>query len=431
LKTDDRPSRRKLEPLLGGVALLLLLVGCVVVLRPFMSALMWAGVLSFSLYPLQRVFTRWFRGGRTLAACLVTLTVALVLVGPVIWIGFTLAEDGKQLANATRRWFLKMPDVAPSWVSGVPVLGAELADYWSEYADGRRHWLEQLEKASQDPPPPKATLVPEGPDGRVLDEPPVVEPTAAETAAALAKREQAKADSPKLVILVGRSIAWARTGLISAGVAVGNGVVQVLVSVFLAFFLLRDAEVLADRTGLAVDRLTGGRGRHLMQVAGSTVKGVVYGILGTALVQALVAGVGFGIAGVPGAVLLAVLTFFFAISPFGPPIIWIPAALWLFSQGEVGWGVFMSLWGLFGISSVDNFLRPYLISQGSKLPFALIFCGVIGGALAFGFVGVFLGPTLLAVAFRLIEEWAVDPAAARLAPGAPSPSSAQIPSAPP
>ena len=413
---------------MGGVALLLLLVGCVVVLRPFLTALMWAGVLSFSLYPLQRVFTRWFRGGRTLAACLVTLTVALVLVGPVIWIGFTLAEDGKALATATRRWFLEMPDEAPKWASGVPLLGSELADYWSEFADGRRHWLEQLEKASQDPPPPKAVQVPVGTNGEILDDPPVVPPPpAAEVATELAKRGQAKADSPKLVVLIGRSIAWARTGLISAGVAVGNGVVQVLVSVFLAFFLLRDAQVLSERIGVAVDRLTGGRGRHLMQVAGSTVKGVVYGILGTALVQALVAGVGFGIAGVPGAVLLAVLTFFFAIIPFGPPIIWIPASLWLFSQGEAGWGVFMALWGLFGISSVDNFLRPYLISQGSKLPFALIFCGVIGGALAFGFVGVFLGPTLLAVAFRLIEEWAVDPAAARLAraeAAAPEPESA-------
>jgi predicted PurR-regulated permease PerM len=123
-------------------------------------------------------------------------------------------------------------------------------------------------------------------------------------------------------------------------------------------------------------------------------------------------------------VLLGVLTFFFAILPFGPPIIWIPAALWLFSQGTMGWGVFMVIWGLFGISSVDNFLRPYLISQGSKLPFALIFCGVIGGALAFGFVGVFLGPTLLAVAFRLMEEWSMAPTeAAEIAPIAPVPES--------
>jgi predicted PurR-regulated permease PerM len=132
---------------------------------------------------------------------------------------------------------------------------------------------------------------------------------------------------------------------------------------------------------------------------------VIYGILGTAVVQALVAGLGFWIAGVPGAVLLAVLTFFFAVVPFGPPLIWLPASFWLFAQNEPGYGVFMLLWGFLGISSVDNFLRPFLISQGNKMPFALIFCGVIGGALAFGLVGVFMGPTLLAVTFRLIKEW--------------------------
>lgn len=402
-----RPAKRKLEPLLGGLALVLLLVGCVVVLRPFLSALIWAIVLSFSLYPLQRVFTRWFRGGRTLAACLVTLTVSLVLVGPVLWIGITLAEDGKDLASATRRWFLEMPDEAPGWVSGVPVLGEELSGYWEQFAESRRNWVEQLEKASQDAHVPKATVVPQTPDGGVD------EAAAAAMAARLPGGERREgvrsADSPKLVVLIGRSIAWARTGLISLGLAVGNGVVQVLVSAFLAFFMLRDAQVLSERLGVAVDRLTGGRGKHLMQVAGMTVKGVIYGILGTALVQALVAGVGFAVAGVPGAVLLSVLTFFFALIPMGPPIIWIPAALWLFSQGMVGWGVFMVMWGIFAISGVDNILRPYLISQGSKLPFVLIFCGVIGGAVAFGFVGVFLGPTLLAVSFRLIEEWSRVP----------------------
>jgi predicted PurR-regulated permease PerM len=143
----------------------------------------------------------------------------------------------------------------------------------------------------------------------------------------------------------------------------------------------------------------------LLKVAGNTVRGVIYGILGTALAQAFVAGLGFWIAGVPGAVLLSVLTFFFAVIPFGPPLIWLPASLWLFTQDRPGFGVFLLLWGLLGISSVDNFLRPYLISQGSKMPFVLIFCGVIGGALAFGLVGVFLGPTMLAVGFRLIEEW--------------------------
>jgi predicted PurR-regulated permease PerM len=396
-------TRRKLEPLLGGVALLLLLVGCVVVLQPFLSALMWAMVLAFSLYPLQRRFTRWFRGSRTLAACLVTLTLTVVLAGPVVWIGFSLAEDGKALTTATRKWFLSMPDEAPTWVSRMPVVGTELADYWEDFAMGRRLWLDQLEKASQDPPP-RAKIVVEGAPDVVVDAIPVPP-----SAAASPVTGPGRPESPGVVLLLGRLIAWARTGLISVGLAVGHGVAQVLVSAFLTFFMLRDAQVLSERLGVAVDRLTGGRGRHLMNVAGATVKGVIYGILGTALAQAVVAGIGFGMAGVPGAVLLGCLTFFCAVIPFGPPIIWIPAALWLFSQGSPGWGMFMLVWGVLGISGVDNFLRPYLISQGSKMPFVLIFCGVIGGALAFGLVGVFLGPTLLAVAFRLIEEWAVAP----------------------
>jgi predicted PurR-regulated permease PerM len=182
-------------------------------------------------------------------------------------------------------------------------------------------------------------------------------------------------------------------------------VTQVLISAFLTFFLLRDAPVLAARLAVAVERLAGERGQHLIKVAGDTVRGVIFGILGTAIAQALVAGLGFWIAGVPGAVLLSVLTFFFAVVPFGPPLIWLPAALWLFAQDRPGMGVFMLIWGGLVISGVDNFLRPSLISQGSKMPFALIFCGVIGGALAFGLVGVFLGPTLLAVAFRLVDEW--------------------------
>jgi predicted PurR-regulated permease PerM len=123
------------------------------------------------------------------------------------------------------------------------------------------------------------------------------------------------------------------------------------------------------------------------------------------LVQAVMAGIGFFVAGVPGAALLALLTFFLSAVPIGPPLVWIPASLWLFSQGSNGWGIFMVIWGV-GVSSVDNIVKPWLISQGSDMPFLLIFFGVLGGALAFGFIGVFIGPTLLAVGYRLLTEWA-------------------------
>lgn len=132
----------------------------------------------------------------------------------------------------------------------------------------------------------------------------------------------------------------------------------------------------------------------------------MYGLLGTALAQGFVATIGFAIAGVPAALLLGVATFLLSLLPIGPPLIWGSVAIWLFYQGTVGWGIFMLLWGFFLISGVDNVVKPLLISRGSNLPFILVLFGVFGGVLAFGFVGVFIGPTLLAVGFSLIKEWA-------------------------
>jgi predicted PurR-regulated permease PerM len=184
-------------------------------------------------------------------------------------------------------------------------------------------------------------------------------------------------------------------------------------SIFITFFLFRDGIAVGQRLNAAVERIGGERGGHLLTVAGKTVRGVVYGILGTALAQAVMAGIGFIVAGVPGAALLALLTFFFSVVPvLGTALVWGPAAIWLFHQGSTGWGIFTLIWGL-GVANIDNVVKPWLISQGSDMPFILIFFGVLGGALAFGFIGVFLGPTLLAVGFRLVEEWS---ASARPAP---------------
>jgi predicted PurR-regulated permease PerM len=406
MENGVKNKRLKVEPLLGGLALILLLMGCFSVLKPFITALLWATILAYSLYPLQRLFTRWFRGSRTLAACFVTLTLSVILAGPIFLIGFSIAQDGKDFANAARKCFLEAPDQAPAWVAQAPVVGKELSVYWSNFAEDRKRWVEQLDKAVKTPPPrPKIVL--ENGDEFVVEEAPA--PAVVDEVAAKSDGANVSKNPPHVVVLLGQFLSWARSGLIAVGLAVGQGVTQILLSAFLAFFLLRDAPILAERLTIAVDRLAGGRGQHLIKVAGGTVRGVIYGILGTAIAQALVAGLGFWIAGLPGAALLSVLTFFFAVIPFGPPMVWLPSSLWLFAQNKPGMGIFLLLWGLLGISSVDNFLRPYLISQGSKMPFILIFCGVIGGALAFGFVGVFLGPTLLAVGFRLIEEWSSGP----------------------
>lgn len=400
----EKPPKQRpwnTEPLLGGIALVLLLVGCVLVIRPFMSALMWAIILSYTLSPLQRRFTKWFGGRRTLAACLVSLSVTIMFAGPVVFIGMSLAEDGKELAGATRDWFMKAPEEPPGWVAGVPLLGDELGSYWRGFAQDRKRWMSELDEQVKVDPASRSDSEAEALE---IDEAIVAEVAETVTQGDLDAAKVSEG-SPHVIVWLGNFLSWARTWLLSSAKAVGQGVFQVLFSAFLAFFLLRDAPELSRRLAVTVERLAGKRGQHLIKVAGDTVRGVIFGILGTALVQALAAGLGFWIAGVPGVVLLAVLTFFFAVIPYGPPLIWGPAAIWLFSQDKTGYAVFMLIWGLGVISSVDNFLRPFLISQGSKTPFALVFVGVIGGALAFGLVGVFLGPILLAVVFRLIAEW--------------------------
>lgn len=408
MQEAERQNRFKVEPWLGGIALLLLLIGCVVVLKPFLSSLMWAVILSYSLYPLQRRFTLWFRGSRTLAACFVTLTMTLMLAGPVLLIGLRLVEDGRAFASATKNWFLSAPQKTPEWIVEMPLIGEEIAAYWTEFSDDRNRWIEDLEKAS-------AASRHSVPDGKLAEEAKDGTPVndVDTNALADAKAEEAKEMSEKLVALLGRSLGVAQKALVTAGLAVGQGVTQVILSVFLAFFFLRNESDLSDRLKVGVERLAGARGKHLLKIAGDTVRGVVYGVLGTALIQSVIAVIGLTIAGVPGAVFLGVVTFFLAvILPFGPPIVWIPATLWLFAQDQPGWGVFMALWGLLAISSVDNVVRPLIISQETKMPFVLIFCGVIGGALAFGLVGLFLGPTMLAVAYRLIDEWSANPALA-------------------
>lgn len=384
----DAPVREKqvrlaLTP--GMLTLLVLALGCLMVMRPFFSALMWAIILAYILYPLQRSFTRWFRGSRTVAACFVSLTIGILIAGPVVLIGMSLAEDGRQLGNATRTWFMEVPETAPAWVEALPVAGGEITEVWSAVAEDRDRWMSHLDRAVKD-----ADIIVEEAQIQTDQSGELLEETVS---------------SPRVVAILGDFLSWSRRALVKAGLAVGAGVAQVVMSIFLAFFLLRDAPLLAERLGVVAERLGGTRGRHLLKVAGGTVHGVIYGILGTALIQAVFAGVGFAIAGVPGAVLLGVLTFFFAVIPFGPPIVWLPAALWLFAQGSPGWGVFLLIWGALGISSVDNIIRPLLISQGTRMPFVLVFCGLIGGALAFGLVGIFLGPVLLAVGFRLLDEW--------------------------
>jgi len=343
-------NRSKLERNISGIAALLLLAGCLLVLRPFASALLWAVVLCFSSWPVYHRVLALVRGRHTLAALLMTLGMILILLLPFVVIGATVADNVHELITAVRHMIDTGPPGPPDWLTKLPIVGPRAADYWTSVAT----------------------------------------------------------DSSKLLREAKRLIEPARILLLTIGKGLVSGLLELSLSMLIVFFLFRHGEAIAERLSAAVERVAGERGRHLLTLAGKTVRGVVYGILGTALVQAVMAGIGFAIARVPGAGVLALLTFFLSVVPVGPPLIWVPAALWLFHQGSIGWGIFMLIWG-FGVSSVDNLVKPWLISQGSDLPFLLIFFGVLGGALNFGFIGVFLGPTLLAVGYRLVTEWANKP----------------------
>jgi predicted PurR-regulated permease PerM len=201
----------------------------------------------------------------------------------------------------------------------------------------------------------------------------------------------------------------AREALVAAGLIIGEGVLQLTLIAFIGFFFYRDGRALVEALRNALARVAGNLSGRLLEIVGGTINGVVYGIVGTGIAQALAAAIGYLVAGVPGALMLAFLTFFLSIIPAGPAVLWIGATVWLFLEGRPGWALFMALWGFFVISGIDNVVKPILISRGASLSFGLVLLGVFGGVLAFGFVGIFLGPTLLAVGFNLARLWATPP----------------------
>jgi predicted PurR-regulated permease PerM len=341
--TDERP---KLEQYLSWLVLAILLACCLLVLRPFISAMLWAVVLTSSSWPLYCRLTGWLGGRRNLAAAGMALAMVMIILLPFVVIGTTLGSNVTEWTAAVKSWIASGPQAPPDWLAGVPLVGPKLVAQWQSLA----------------------------------------------------------ADTSRIFSEAARFIEPLTAWLLQGGLALGGGLIELALSILLAFFLFRDGAAMAERISLVVVRIAGERGRQLLSVAGDTVRGVVYGILGTALAQAVLAGIGFRIAGVPGSGMLALLTFFLSVVPIGPPLIWLPASLWLFHEGSSGMGIFMLIWGV-GVSSVDNFVKPWLISQGSDLPFILIFFGVLGGVMAFGFIGAFIGPTLLAVCYRLVKEW--------------------------
>ncbi|MDP1595619.1 MAG: AI-2E family transporter [Methylotenera sp.] len=325
----------------------LLIIGCIFVLYPFMAAVLFAAVICVFTWPLyQRV---WRQLGRrdTLAAITMTLLLLVALILPMAYLVMNLADSATILLDEAQTTLQNLQPFAPEWIKNLPLVGSQLAEFWQRAAVSHEELMRLLSQYSE----PMRKFMLQG---------------------------------VQLVM---------------------GGFLQLLLVVFVAFFFYRDGAYLAKIVVAILRRLGGELGEEMLQLSCNTVKGVMLGIFGTALAQAAVALFGFWLAGAPLPLLLALATFFLSVVPVGPPLIWGGAALWLYNHGDHGWAIFLALYGLLAISSVDNLVKPILISHSSHLPLLLVVLGVLGGALAFGFIGIFLGPTLLAVGLTLITHW--------------------------
>lgn len=338
----------RIEQYARVAAVALLVLGCVLVLRPFVGAIFFAGVLCFSTWPAFTWLRDRWNGRNSLAALALVFGFVVLLVLPVALAAQSLIVHSAGLVEALRGFLVARQSIElPDFIRDLPFLGAWLNDYWVMVMQSREE-LVALAKRLADP---------------------------------------------------------AKTMLLAMGGAIGEGVIQILIALFVAFFFYRDGERVRRILDEGMTRVAGPHGEALVTTAQGAVKGVVYGLLGTALAQAAVALVGFLIAGVPGALLLAALTFVLSLIPMGPVLIWGGAAAWLYSNDQIGWAIFMVVWGAAVISSVDNFVKPILMSRAGNLSMLLVVLGVFGGAIAFGFIGLFVGPALLAVGWSVIKTW--------------------------
>ncbi len=325
----------------------LLIVGCFFVLRPFMAALLFAAVFCVFTWPIyQRV---WLLLGKRDALAAVTMTVflSIAVILPMAYLATNLAESAAILIDEAQVTLKNLQPQAPEWVSSLPLVGESLAESW----------------------------------------------------------QRAVVSHEELMKLLSQYAEPLRKFILQAVQMMMGGFLQMLLVAFVAFFFYRDGRRLANGIVLMVRRLGGELGEEMLTLSCNTVKGVMLGIFGTALAQSTVALFGFWLAGAPMPLLLALATFFLSVIPVGPPLVWGGSALWLYNHGDHGWAIFLALYGLLAISTVDNVIKPLLISHSSHLPLLLVVLGVLGGAVAFGFIGIFLGPTLLAVGLTLISHW--------------------------
>jgi len=314
---------------------------------PFLVSLAWATMIVVATWPLLLYAQGWLGGRRSLAVALMTIVLLLILVVP-LYFGITaIVENAKQISDWSKSLATLSIPQPPAWVEALPVVGSKIAAHWHKLA----------------------AASPEEISARI---------------------------SPYIQQL----LLWFVANVGSIGLLLVN----FLLTVIIAAILYANGETAARGADRFARRIAGPRGENAVHLAGQAIRGVALGVVVTAILQTAAAGIGLVVVGVPFAAILTAVIFMLCVAQIGPGLVLIPAVIWVYSKSGVWWGTGLLVWSIF-CGTFDNFLRPILIKRGADLPLLLIFAGVIGGLIALGVIGLFIGPVVFAVAYTLFVDW--------------------------
>jgi predicted PurR-regulated permease PerM len=355
--TDLGVARTAIEAVVRVGLVMLLGFWCFSIAQPFLVPLVWGLIIAVAVHPAYWRLRGWLGGRGGLAAFLVTLLALVVLIVPLTIISRELVDNVAALAATLGEGTIAIPP-PPARLATLPLVGPPISQFWHQAMSNMSTALAEI--------------------------------------------------SPQLKV----AAVW----LLSLVAGAGFGILSFVVAIVLAGILLAHS-VAGEGTAQAVaTRLGGARGPELVELAERTVRSVARGIIGTALIQSMLAGIGLIAAGVPGAAFLTLICFLLSIVQIGPAIVLLGATVYVFSTSGPLVGILFLGWNIF-VSLIDNFLKPMLMSRGGDVPLAVIFIGAVGGLLAHGLIGLFVGPVVFALGYRLFRAWVADtgpPAAARL-----------------
>jgi predicted PurR-regulated permease PerM len=317
------------------------------ILRPFLVALTWAITIAVATWPLLLHAQAWLGGRRSLAVAVMTITLLLILVVPLYFGITTIVDNTEEIVHWSKSLATFAVTQPPAWLAALPLVGPKLAARWQQLA----------------------ASAPE------------------DLAARLAPYARA-------------FVLW----FVGQVGSIGLLLLQFLLTVIIAAILYTNGATAAEAADRFARRLAGARGENAVHLAAQAIRGVALGVIVTAILQSGLAGIGLAVAGVPFATILTALMFMLCVAQVGPGLVLIPVVIWVYSKSGAVWGTGFLVWAIF-CGTFDNFLRPLLIKRGADLPLLLIFTGVIGGLIAFGVIGLFIGPVVLAVAYTLLADW--------------------------